>query len=99
MTTNKSKIFERDGYQLKVEQHGIGPKLLIIGSVDYYKRVIPTRLHEHFTCLYLDHRGFAQTVNDKQNDIITLDIIIAYIKDLNLVKFELSESSNFLRRA
>ncbi|MEC7941759.1 MAG: alpha/beta hydrolase [Pseudomonadota bacterium] len=75
MTTNKSKIFERDGYQLKVEQHGKGPKLLIIGSVDYYKRVIPTRLHEHFTCLYLDHRGFAQTVNDKQNDIITLDII------------------------
>ena len=40
MTANKSKIFERDGYQLKVEQHGIGSKLLIIGSVDYYKRVI-----------------------------------------------------------
>ncbi len=49
MTTNQSQIFERDGYQLKVEQHGKGPKLLIIGSVDYYKRVMPTRLHEHFT--------------------------------------------------
>ncbi|MGI9876102.1 alpha/beta fold hydrolase [Vibrio chagasii] len=75
MTANKSKIFERDGYQLKAEQHGKGPKLLIIGSVDYYKRVIPTRLHDHFTCLYLDHRGFAQAVNDKQNNTITLDII------------------------
>ena len=75
MTAIKSKIFERDGYQLKVEQHGKGPKLLIIGSVDYYKRVIPTRLHDHFTCLYLDHRGFAQTLNDKHNNTITLDII------------------------
>ncbi|WP_435249205.1 alpha/beta fold hydrolase [Vibrio sp. nBUS_14] len=74
-TNQREKVLERDGYQLKIEQYGKGPNLLIVGSVDYYKRVIPTTLHDHFTCLYLDHRGFAQTVNDNQNDTITLDII------------------------
>lgn len=73
MKSKNQTIFERDGYQLKVEQHGEGPNLLIIGSVDYYKRVIPKALHDHFTCLYLDHRGFALT--GKDNQTINLDII------------------------
>ncbi|PHX04208.1 alpha/beta fold hydrolase [Vibrio splendidus] len=73
MKTENQIIFKRDGYQLKAEQHGEGPNLLIIGSVDYYKRVIPKALHDYFTCLYLDHRGFALT--GKGNQIINLDII------------------------
>jgi proline iminopeptidase len=73
MKTENQTIFKRDGYQLKAEQHGEGPNLLIIGSVDYYKRVIPKALHDYFTCLYLDHRGFALT--GKGNQIINLDII------------------------
>ncbi|MEZ8228006.1 alpha/beta fold hydrolase [Vibrio splendidus] len=73
MKSKNQTTFERDGYQLKAEQHGGGPNLLIIGSVDYYKRVIPKALHDHFTCLYLDHRGFALT--GKDNQTINLDII------------------------
>ncbi|WP_240207454.1 alpha/beta hydrolase [Vibrio sp. CyArs1] len=79
MNDKKRFIVHRDNYQLQVEQHGTGPHLLIIGSVNYYKKVIPESLHDYFTCVYVDHRGFSKCddsnpVNSVSLDTITRDI-------------------------
>ncbi|WP_070965874.1 alpha/beta fold hydrolase [Vibrio sonorensis] len=63
-------VFRHSGYQFKVERCGSGPNLLIIGSVDYYKKVVPKQLHQYFTCIYLDHRGFAKhSVNQPETRV------------------------------
>ncbi|ABS09476.1 alpha/beta fold hydrolase [Shewanella baltica] len=80
MNNTNQMIFERDGYQLKVEQFGQGPNLLVIGCVDYYKKVMPQTLHNHFTCLYLDHRGFA--LHDGVDSPINLEVISSDIEHI-----------------
>ena len=69
MNTNTHTIFERDGYQLHVQKQGRGPNLIIIGSVAYYTKVIPPTLSQHFTCIFVDHRGFAVGSKDKSFDV------------------------------
>lgn len=90
MTNSKKFAVERGGYLLNVEQYGSGPYLLIIGSVNYYKKIIPKALHENFTCVYVDHRGFAKCHASKPVKSISLEIITRDIQaicdSLNLTK-------------
>lgn len=83
-------IVHCDNYQLQVEQHGTGPYLLIIGSVNYYKKVIPESLHDYFTCVYVDHRGFSKCDASNPVEPISLDTITRDIQviceGLNLTK-------------
>lgn len=76
------RVVERDGYYLNVELCGSGPILLIIGSVNYYKRVVPSALHRHFTCLYVDHRGFASGEHQQVNQSVSLDLITEDIEEI-----------------
>lgn len=82
MTNNKKCTVERGGYQLTIEQYGSGPYLLIIGSVNYYKKITPKALHENFTCIYLDHRGFANTVHQAPSQTINLEVITEDIESI-----------------
>lgn len=83
MIIKTQMTIECEGYLLQVEKHGKGPNLLIIGSVNYYKKVIPSLLHKYFTCIYLDHRGFAAKCSSSQLDkAIDLDIISADIESI-----------------
>lgn len=75
MNKDKRLIVECDGYQLRVEQRGSGPNLLIIGSVSYYKKVIPDLLQAYFTCVYIDHRGFAKCLKARPDDTVSLSTI------------------------
>ncbi|KJY93853.1 2-succinyl-6-hydroxy-2,4-cyclohexadiene-1-carboxylate synthase [Vibrio neptunius] len=57
---NKTASFiQADGFRLKVIEQGQGPTLLIIGSADYYYRIMPNDIYQHFYCVFIDHRGFA----------------------------------------
>ncbi|MEZ9398918.1 alpha/beta fold hydrolase [Vibrio splendidus] len=83
-------IVYRDNYQLQVERYGTGPHLLIIGSVNYYKKVIPESLHDYFTCVYVDHRGFSKCDASNPVESVSLDTITRDIQvicdSLNLTK-------------
>ncbi|MEZ9765861.1 alpha/beta fold hydrolase [Vibrio splendidus] len=83
-------IVYRDNYQLQVERYDTGPHLLIIGSVNYYKKVIPESLHDYFTCVYVDHRGFSKCDASNPVESVSLDTITRDIQvicdSLNLTK-------------
>lgn len=93
MKNRNTLTVERDDYHLQIEQDGSGPHLLIIGSVNYYKKVVPRSLHKHFTCVYVDHRGFAKCHASKAVKSISLEIITRDIQaicdSLNLTKISI----------
>ena len=90
MNDRNPLFVHRDNYHLQVEQHGTGPHLLIIGSVNYYKKVIPESLHNYFTCVYVDHRGFSKCDAVNPVEFVSLDTITRDIQaicdSLNLTK-------------
>ncbi|WP_087025394.1 alpha/beta fold hydrolase [Thaumasiovibrio subtropicus] len=55
----QTHTFDSNGYLLHCVIDGTGPALVVIGSATYYQRVIPAKLRAHFTCYFIDHRGFA----------------------------------------
>ncbi|MCG9575273.1 alpha/beta hydrolase [Vibrio tubiashii] len=72
-------IVESGDFSLKVVVQGTGKPLLIIGSTDYYYRIMPESIYSNFQCIYIDHRGFAACsrapdIGDASLDIIADDI-------------------------
>ncbi|KLN64988.1 alpha/beta fold hydrolase [Vibrio sp. VPAP30] len=68
-------IIESGDYSLKVIIKGAGKPLLIIGSADYYYRVMPESIYSRIKCIYVDHRGFSPCQRKPHTDDVSLDII------------------------
>ncbi|MEZ8098906.1 alpha/beta fold hydrolase [Vibrio bivalvicida] len=68
-------IIESGDYSLKVIIKGAGKPLLIIGSADYYCRVMPESIYSCIKCIYVDHRGFSPCQRKPHIDDVSLDII------------------------
>lgn len=77
---NKNQTIQSGHYHLKTIVRGSGIPLIIIGSADYYLRVIPTALFDHFQCVFVDHRGFAECDVIPNASDATLEAISADIK-------------------
>ncbi|MCG7496420.1 alpha/beta hydrolase [Vibrio sp. Of7-15] len=82
MLTHTTSFIKSGHFSLKTiesQQTVGGDTLLIIGSADYYHRVMPSNLSDHFHCIFVDHRGFAPcsqevTSEDISLSQVTLDI-------------------------
>ncbi|MDK9777984.1 MULTISPECIES: alpha/beta fold hydrolase [unclassified Vibrio] len=77
---NKNQTIQSGHYHLKIIVRGSGIPLVIIGSADYYLRVTPTALFDHFQCVFVDHRGFAECDVIPNATDATLEAISADIK-------------------
>lgn len=77
---NKNQTIQSGHYHLKAIVCGSGIPLIIIGSADYYLRVTPTALFDHFQCVFVDHRGFAECDVIPNASDATLEAISADIK-------------------
>ncbi|NBV40585.1 alpha/beta hydrolase [bacterium] len=75
------EYIDKDGCYLEYIDQGEGPVILVIGSAKYYNRTFNKDLYKNFRMIFLDHRGFAQTNNNKyiEPDLL-LDILIEDIE-------------------
>lgn len=82
MDNKTTSFIQTDGFRLKVIEQGQGPTLLIIGCADYYYRIMPADIYQHFCCVFIDHRGFAHcerpvNLNDVSLEQISQDVELA----------------------
>lgn len=78
MLTHTTSFIESGHFSLKIIESWqtiekcLGDTLLIIGSADYYHRVMPSTLSEYFHCIFIDHRGFASCSQEVISDDVSL---------------------------
>ena len=75
MQNKQVHFVDRDGFRLKIIEQRQGLNLLIIGSADYYQRTMPEMIYNHFRCIFIDHRGFAECNRDVTHDDASLEKI------------------------
>lgn len=70
---------EIEGYKLHYRIEGSGPTALVIGSSVYYPRSFSKELRQHLRLIFVDWRGFAQTINHTD---ISLDTLLDDIEQI-----------------
>ena len=72
-----------DGAHLRYRVEGQGIQCLILGGIDYYRRIFSPALREHFQCYFVDTRGWVPTIEPYDIQQVTID---TYADDLETVR-------------
>lgn len=82
------QTFVNKGAKLNYVVEGSGPTVLVIGSYKYYSRTFSHNLYQHAQFIFVDHRGFAKSVEPNEPDAFALSLILddihALCESLNL---------------
>lgn len=62
MINSQTQSISIDGFKLNYTIVGEGPTIMVIGSHLYYPRTFSPELYKQFQFVFLDHRGFAETL-------------------------------------
>lgn len=76
MVSESIQTFVNKGATLRYKIEGSGPPIVVIGSCQYSSRTFSSNLYQHAQFIFVDHRGFSESVEPNEPTSFEISLIL-----------------------